>query len=591
MKTAVIYKSKTGFTKKYADWLAELLPADIFEASAISLEQLKTYDTVIYGGGLYAGGINGVSLITKNLDKIAGKKIIVFATGASPFRNETVAEIRDKNLTAEQQKKIKFFYLRGGFDFNKLGFGNRMLMKIMKQQLQRKENPTDDEKGMLDAYEKPVDFTSAQYLDEMIGYIKPAADLTGYYEKCRKEILAKCNSCGLCYTKCSLNGQIKNSLTPRQIQEKVLAYLKDGTEHDAVYDRGFSCLQCFKCVKNTCPQGLNPLLISELIKWDYRNKGTKALRYTDPELQDSPQRVIASIQIQKEDLLRITQKTEKRKAKYIFFPGCNVYYQPEKILSALDIIGLITDDYVFLPGLDNCCGSVYLQNGDIQKAKEISEKFISELAAYEPETVILWCPTCLCRFDTTLSKIYDIPYRTLSFPQFVAENIQKLEFKQPINKTLTLHEACKTALTGLDLTGTREILRHLPGAELIEMPRSGKDAVCCGLGAQPYSTEILEFMREDRLKEAEATKAEVLVDVCHACHKFFIGKENDYSYEIKNFVTLLAQSLGIERKDTLKEYIRMNDLDSILEDVKNNGSESPFAYEKVVQRIQENVLK
>lgn len=54
---------------------------------------LATYDTVIYGGGLYASGINGVKLITKNLDKLKNKKVIVFATGATPTRQETTTEM------------------------------------------------------------------------------------------------------------------------------------------------------------------------------------------------------------------------------------------------------------------------------------------------------------------------------------------------------------------------------------------------------------------------------------------------------------------------------------------------------------------
>lgn len=60
MKTVVVYKSKSGFTKKYAEWLAEKLPADIFEASQITAEAMTAYDTVIYGAGLYAGGINEI---------------------------------------------------------------------------------------------------------------------------------------------------------------------------------------------------------------------------------------------------------------------------------------------------------------------------------------------------------------------------------------------------------------------------------------------------------------------------------------------------------------------------------------------------
>lgn len=76
MKAVVIYKSKTGFTKKYAQWIAEDLSADIFEVSKVNMNMLNSYDTVIYGGSLYAVGINGVKLITQNIDKLKDKKLV-----------------------------------------------------------------------------------------------------------------------------------------------------------------------------------------------------------------------------------------------------------------------------------------------------------------------------------------------------------------------------------------------------------------------------------------------------------------------------------------------------------------------------------
>jgi len=77
MKTVVIYKSKTGFVKKYAVWLAEALSADLFEASKVRINLLSEYDTVIYGGSLHAVGIIGLKLITDNVEKLKDKKLVV----------------------------------------------------------------------------------------------------------------------------------------------------------------------------------------------------------------------------------------------------------------------------------------------------------------------------------------------------------------------------------------------------------------------------------------------------------------------------------------------------------------------------------
>jgi len=171
MKTAVIYKSKSGFAKKYAEWIAQALIADIYESSQVNVEILTEYDTVIYGGGLYAVGINGVKLITKNLDKLKGKNVVVFATGASPSREEALCEVRNKNFTSEQQKQIVFYYLRGGFDYSKLKPLDKVLMTLLKWKMKMKTELVPDEIGMLAAYDKPVDFTRRKNIDELVSYV------------------------------------------------------------------------------------------------------------------------------------------------------------------------------------------------------------------------------------------------------------------------------------------------------------------------------------------------------------------------------------------------------------------------------------
>lgn len=171
MKTVVIYKSKSGFVKNYAEWIAGDLSADIFEATEIDLDKLKTYDTIIYGGGLYAVGINGIKFITQNLNELKDKNIIVYASGASPSRDEIRDEVKNRNFKLDEQKYIEFFYLRGGFDYDKLTFMDKRLMRLMKFKLQKKKDLTPDEKGMLEAYDNPVDFTNKKNIKEIIDYV------------------------------------------------------------------------------------------------------------------------------------------------------------------------------------------------------------------------------------------------------------------------------------------------------------------------------------------------------------------------------------------------------------------------------------
>ena len=173
MKTIVIYKSKTGFAKKYAEWIAEDLDADIFEVSKITVDMLEDYDTVIYGAGLYAVGINGVKYITQNLEKLKNKKIVIFATGMSPTREDVINEVKDKNFTLIEQKYIRFFYIRGGFDYSKLKPFDKILMTLLKYRikLKNKKKLTEDERGMLASFNKTVDFVVRKNINEILNYI------------------------------------------------------------------------------------------------------------------------------------------------------------------------------------------------------------------------------------------------------------------------------------------------------------------------------------------------------------------------------------------------------------------------------------
>lgn len=65
MKILLIYKSKTGFTEKYAYWIMEEIKCDIEKISTIQNIDFKRYDLIIYGSRIHAGRIDGLNKIKK----------------------------------------------------------------------------------------------------------------------------------------------------------------------------------------------------------------------------------------------------------------------------------------------------------------------------------------------------------------------------------------------------------------------------------------------------------------------------------------------------------------------------------------------
>ncbi len=177
-KTVVIYESKYGFTKRYAESVSSALSCPIFTKKDFPVSAFGDYDTIIYGGGLYAGGISGVSLITKNFDLVRSKKLILFTCGlADPSDSKNAAHLQesmDKLLSEEMKKKIKVFHFRGGIDYAKLGFIHKSMMAMLRRAMLKKDPATLGAEGrqILETYGKAVDFTDLNSIRPLLQYIE-----------------------------------------------------------------------------------------------------------------------------------------------------------------------------------------------------------------------------------------------------------------------------------------------------------------------------------------------------------------------------------------------------------------------------------
>ena len=69
----IVYKSKYGATEKYAGWLSQETGFDCVDVKHFSAADLDNYETVIFGSGIYASHISGLSFSSQTLGKAAGK--------------------------------------------------------------------------------------------------------------------------------------------------------------------------------------------------------------------------------------------------------------------------------------------------------------------------------------------------------------------------------------------------------------------------------------------------------------------------------------------------------------------------------------
>ena len=177
MNSIIVYGSYYGTTKRYAEELSKRTNIKVISFKKIN-QQINDYDNIIYLGGLYAGGVLGMSKTLKKLNNILNKKIIIATVGLSDPTDElNINNIRNniKNkISKEVFEKAKIFHLRGGIDYSKLNFAHKTMMKLLYNAVKNlpEEKQTAEDRAMIETYNKKVNFIDFSDLDKIINEVQ-----------------------------------------------------------------------------------------------------------------------------------------------------------------------------------------------------------------------------------------------------------------------------------------------------------------------------------------------------------------------------------------------------------------------------------
>ena len=172
MKTIVIYNSQTGFTKRYAEWIAEATGADCLELSDAKKKDLAAYEAIIFGGWACAGSISKLSWFKNNIDKWTDKKLIAFCVGASPIENPEIEPALKKNFNESELKKVSIFYCPGGFNYEKMSTPSKLAMKMFIKALKAKKDKTKKEQEMIKMISSSYDISDKKYIEPILECLK-----------------------------------------------------------------------------------------------------------------------------------------------------------------------------------------------------------------------------------------------------------------------------------------------------------------------------------------------------------------------------------------------------------------------------------
>ena len=159
MRTAIIYESKYGATKKIASVLQEKLEADCYEIN--EEETLENYDVLIFGSCVYAGvlGRKMCDYLKKHIHLLQKKKLFLYYSGLMK-EQDAIEKVFLENVGNDVLEKCQGYTCLGGvLDFNKMNFMEKTLIKVINKKVklysgnQKIINLIDD-KAMDDFIEK-----------------------------------------------------------------------------------------------------------------------------------------------------------------------------------------------------------------------------------------------------------------------------------------------------------------------------------------------------------------------------------------------------------------------------------------------------
>lgn len=174
MKTLIIYTSHTGFTKRYAEWIAEKMSGellDLRDAQKKSDDYFKDFDAICYGGWAMAGNLVKGKWFLEKASDWQDKRLAMFCVGGSPNENPDVDAFLQNVLTEEQKKYIKVFYCQGGFNYEKMKAPSRLAMKMFISTLRNKKDATEKEKAMAEKMASSYDISDVKYIEPIVAYL------------------------------------------------------------------------------------------------------------------------------------------------------------------------------------------------------------------------------------------------------------------------------------------------------------------------------------------------------------------------------------------------------------------------------------
>ena len=341
--------------------------------------------------------------------------------------------------------------------------------------------------------------------------------LKKYMEDCRQEIEEKCTGCGECVANCEINPftSLKDA-DPARLAQAKRDFIVSGEFDQEVYDFVFQCINCLECTVH-CPEGIEASATAVLAKARFAKEGRALppmLELARPCQRYSYQEVLSAIQTTPAERWWLEDFPEDPEPHdIVVFFGCHDVIFPASMAATRDILVSMGQDFVALGGGKSlCCGAVHLNTADPETADQMCRDLVAGLERFRPTTVLFTCPTCVYVLEKASREHSASRVRYEHLSRFLADRIDRLDFKKGMPRRITVQDPCFTARGLGDYESPRQVLSAIEGVELVEMEHTRERALCCGWSAKGNpDPSVPDAFMKNRLQEAKDVNAEAIV--------------------------------------------------------------------------------
>jgi Fe-S oxidoreductase len=226
----------------------------------------------------------------------------------------------------------------------------------------------------------------------------------------------------------------------------------------------------------------------------------------------------------------------------LLYLGCTGSYQDLYIVpSMMEFMDETGVNYCVLGEKEVCCGYVAHLIGAQEAFQECMDKNLAIFSELSPGLIVTTCAGCHRTLRDLYREYSGFDVEVLHAVEYMDRLISdgELRFQGEFPMKVIYHDPCDIGRHMGIYEPPRNVLRAIPGLDLVEFSLNRALAKCCGGGGglKGFDSELSSVLAEKRVAEAMDLGAEVIVSACPTC---------------KSNLKLAAAKLSRERKQRVK---------------------------------------